>query len=78
MPSVVLQRDRSRVPYNQAMIDDVNNEAWNFNPGILENIVTISQQRGYITGNQYILEKSMLSTAMATICLSQMGPICSL
>ncbi len=76
---VVLQRDRSRVPYNQAMIDDVNNEAWNFNPGILENIVTISQQRGYITGNQYILEKSMLSTAMATtICLSQMGPICSL
>ncbi|HEL2001108.1 TPA: hypothetical protein TY288_001636 [Streptococcus suis] len=54
---VVLQRDRSRVPYNQAMIDDVNNEAWNFNPGILENIVTISQQRGYITGNQYILEK---------------------
>ncbi|HEL2377825.1 TPA: hypothetical protein TZR28_001846 [Streptococcus suis] len=54
---VVLQRDRSRVPYNQAMIDDVNNEAWNFNPGILENIVTISQQRGYIIGNQYILEK---------------------
>ncbi|WP_105135497.1 cell division site-positioning protein MapZ family protein [Streptococcus suis] len=54
---VALQRDRSRVPYNQAMIDDVNNEAWNFNPSILENIVTISQQRGYITGNQYILEK---------------------
>lgn len=54
---VALQRDRSRVPYNQAMIDDVNNEAWSFNPGILENIVAISQQRGYITGNQYILEK---------------------
>ncbi|HFI0237525.1 TPA: cell division site-positioning protein MapZ family protein [Streptococcus suis] len=54
---VVLQRDRSRVPYNQAMIDDANNEAWTFNPGILENIVAISQQRGYITGNQYILEK---------------------
>ncbi|HFU3729615.1 TPA: cell division site-positioning protein MapZ family protein [Streptococcus suis] len=54
---VVLQRDRSRVPYNQAMIDDINNEAWTFNPGILENIVAISQQRGYITGNQYILEK---------------------
>lgn len=54
---VVLQRDRSRVPYNQAMIDDVNNEAWTFSPGILENIVAISQQRGYITGNQYILEK---------------------
>lgn len=54
---VVLQRDRSRVPYNQALIDDVNNEAWTFNPGILENIVAISQQRGYITGDQYILEK---------------------
>ncbi|HFI0425252.1 TPA: cell division site-positioning protein MapZ family protein [Streptococcus suis] len=54
---VTLQRDRSRVPYNQALIDDVNNEAWTFNPGILENIVAISQQRGYITGNQYILEK---------------------
>ncbi|MGQ7462114.1 cell division site-positioning protein MapZ family protein [Streptococcus suis] len=54
---VILQRDRSRVPYDQAKIDDVNNEAWVFNPGILENIVAISQQRGYITGNQYILEK---------------------
>ncbi|MDG4513815.1 cell division site-positioning protein MapZ family protein [Streptococcus suis] len=54
---VSLQRDRSRVPYNQAMIDDANNEAWNFTPGTLENIVAISQQRGYITGNQYILEK---------------------
>ncbi|HEL2383260.1 TPA: hypothetical protein TZS71_001017 [Streptococcus suis] len=54
---VTLQRDRSRVPYNQSKIDDANNEAWVFNPGILENIVTISQQRGYISGNQYILEK---------------------
>ncbi len=54
---VTLQCDRSRVPYNQAMIDDANNEAWNFTPGTLENIVAISQQRGYITGNQYILEK---------------------
>lgn len=54
---VTLQRDRSRVPYNQAMIDDANNEAWNFTPGTLDKIVAISQQRGYITGNQYILEK---------------------
>ncbi|HFI0043666.1 TPA: cell division site-positioning protein MapZ family protein [Streptococcus suis] len=54
---VTLQRDRSRVPYDQAKIDDMNNEAWVFTPGILENIVAISQQRGYITGNQYILEK---------------------
>lgn len=54
---VTLQRDRSRVPYNQAMIAYANNEAWNFTQGTLENIVAISQQRGYITGNQYILEK---------------------
>lgn len=54
---VTLQRDRSRVPYNQAMIDDANNEAWSFTQGTLENIVAISQQRSYITGNQYILEK---------------------
>lgn len=54
---VTLQRELSRVPYNQAAIDDVNNESWNFNPGILEHIIAISQQRGYITGNQYILEK---------------------
>ena len=54
---LTLQRELSRVPYNQAAIDDVNNEAWNFNPGILENILTISRQRGYITGNEFYLEK---------------------
>lgn len=54
---VALQRDRSRVPYNQALIDDAANTAWVFGSGILENIVAISQQRGYITGHQYILEK---------------------
>ncbi|HFI0649017.1 TPA: cell division site-positioning protein MapZ family protein [Streptococcus suis] len=54
---LVLQRELSRVPYNQDLINDVNNPSWTFNPGILENIVAISQQRGYITGNQYILEK---------------------
>lgn len=54
---VVLQRDRSRVPYNQALIDDAANDAWVFGSGILENILAISQQRGYITGHQYILEK---------------------
>lgn len=54
---VQLQRDLSRVPYNQSAIDDVNNEAWNFNPGVLERIIAVSQERGYVTGNQYILEK---------------------
>ncbi|TCD45900.1 hypothetical protein D3X11_05215 [Streptococcus sp. X16XC17] len=54
---VTLQRDLSRVPYDQSKIDDTSNEAWGFNPGILEHIISVSQQRGYITGNQYILEK---------------------
>ncbi|MGT2755344.1 cell division site-positioning protein MapZ family protein [Streptococcus ovis] len=54
---VTLQRNLSRVPYDQSKIDDVNNEAWIFNPGVLEKIIAISQQRGYIVGNQYILEK---------------------
>ena len=52
-----LQRDRSRVPYDQSKIADSNNSAWAFNAGILEKIVAISQQRGYIIGNDYILEK---------------------
>ena len=54
---LTLQRELSRVPYNQAAIDDENNDAWNFNPGILENIINISRQRGYITGNEYYLER---------------------
>lgn len=52
-----MQRELSRVPYNQAAIDDVTNESWIFNPGILENIINISRQRGYITGDDYYLEK---------------------
>ena len=54
---VPLQRNLSRVPYNQAVIDDVNNSAWVFNPGILEKILKISRERGYITGDQYIIER---------------------
>lgn len=54
---VTLQRELSRVPYNQAAIQDSSNPAWDFNPGILENIIAISQQRGYITGDQYILDR---------------------
>lgn len=54
---VTLQRNLSRVPYDQSKINDVNNEAWVFNPGVLEKIIATSQQRGYIVGNQYILEK---------------------
>ena len=54
---VALQRNLSRVPYNQAVIDDVNNPAWVFNPGVLEKILKISRERGYITGDQYIIER---------------------
>ena len=54
---VALQRNLSRVPYNQALINDATNAAWSFNPGILENILQVSRERGYITGNQYIIEK---------------------
>ena len=54
---VALQRSLSRVPYNQAAIDDVNNPAWVFGDGILEKVLNIARQRSYITGNQYILER---------------------
>ena len=54
---VNLQRHLSRVPYNQAAIDDMNNPAWTFNPDVLETILKVSRERGYITGDQFILEK---------------------
>lgn len=54
---MVLQRELSRVPYNQAAITDTGNDAWNFTPGVLERIVAVSQQRGYIVGEEYMLEK---------------------
>lgn len=54
---VTLQRNLSRVPYDQSKIDDVNNPAWTFTEGVLEQIISVSQQRGYVTGNNYILEK---------------------
>ncbi|GGE35772.1 cell division site-positioning protein MapZ family protein [Streptococcus himalayensis] len=56
-PVANMQRHLSRVPYNQAAIDDVNNPAWVFNPGILEKILETSRQRGYIKGNDYIIER---------------------
>ena len=54
---VSLQRSVSRVPYNQSAIDDSGNSAWEFSPGVLEKILETSRSRGYITGNQYILER---------------------
>ncbi|KFN88821.1 membrane protein [Streptococcus equinus JB1] len=52
-----LQRDKSRVPYNDSAIADSNNPAWTFGDGVLEKIVSTSQARGYFSGNDYILEK---------------------
>ena len=54
---VQLQRNLSRVPYNQVAINDVNNPAWVFGDGILEKVLNIARKRGHITGNQYILER---------------------
>lgn len=52
-----LQRDKSRVPYNDSAIADSSNPAWTFGDGVLEKIVSTSQARGYFSGNDYILEK---------------------
>ena len=54
---VNLQRSVSRVPYNQSAVSDSSNPAWEFNDGVLEQILATSRARGYITGNQYILER---------------------
>ncbi|MDO4667729.1 MAG: cell division site-positioning protein MapZ family protein [Streptococcus sp.] len=54
---VNLQRNLSRVPYDQTKINDVNNAAWTFNPGVLEKVLETSRKRGYISGDNYILER---------------------
>lgn len=51
-----LQRDLSRVPYNNVAIADSGNPAWLINPGVLERIIATSQARGYFTGSNYIIE----------------------
>lgn len=54
--AVALQRQLSRVPYNDQVIADSQNPAWTFTPGVLEEIVRVSQERGYISGDAYFLE----------------------
>ena len=54
---VNLQRSVSRVPYNQSAVSDSSNPAWTFADGVLERILETSRARGYISGNQYILER---------------------
>lgn len=51
-----LQRDKSRVPFNFDLIADSGNPAWTFTPGVMEEIIRISQERGYISGQDFILE----------------------
>lgn len=53
----ILQRQLSRVPYNETMLADANNSAWIFTPGVMENIIAVSRSRGYITGDNFILER---------------------
>ncbi len=55
--STILQRNLSRVPYNDLAIADSGNSAWTFTDGVLEKIVATSNARGYFSGNNYILEK---------------------
>lgn len=53
----ILQRNLSRVPYNESAIADSSNPAWTFAPGVLEKIIDTSHARGYFSGNDFILEK---------------------
>ncbi|OFI46805.1 hypothetical protein BG262_03145 [Floricoccus penangensis] len=43
----------SRVPINQAAVDDTSNPAWLWKDGVLDGIVNTSRQRGYFKGNEY-------------------------
>lgn len=75
----ILQRNLSRVPYNESAIADSSNPAWTFAPGVLKKIIDTSHARGYFSGNDFILEKSISSTTMVTtICSRLMELICSL
>lgn len=53
----ILERNMSRVPYNNSAIADSSNSAWQFNPGVLEKIIATAQARGNISGNNFILER---------------------
>ncbi|KXT77373.1 cell division site-positioning protein MapZ family protein [Streptococcus sp. DD13] len=54
---VTLQRNLSRVPYDKTVLADRDNAAWKFADGVLDRILATSRQRGYIQGNNYILER---------------------
>jgi AAA ATPase containing von Willebrand factor type A (vWA) domain len=46
----------SRVPINQAEINDSTNPAWLWAPGIMDRVLNTCRERGYISGNDYILK----------------------
>lgn len=52
----ILQRDRSRVPYNANVVADTSNPAWTWADGVLDKIITTSHSRGYFSGDNFILE----------------------
>ncbi len=52
----ILQRDRSRVPYNANVVADISNPAWTWADGVLDKIIATSHSRGYFSGDNFILE----------------------
>ena len=54
----ILQRDRSRVPYNANVVADTNNPAWTWADGVLDKIIETSHSRGYFSGDNFILGAS--------------------
>ena len=54
-PSII-QRDRSRVPYNANVVADTSNPAWTWADGVLDKIIATSHSRGYFSGDNFILE----------------------
>ena len=52
----ILQRDRSRVPYNANVVADTSNPAWTWGDGILDKVISTSHSRGYFSGDNFILE----------------------
>ena len=52
----ILQRNRSRVPYNANVVADTSNPAWTWADGVLNKIINDSHSRGYFSGDNFILE----------------------
>ena len=52
----ILQRDRSRVPYNANVVADTSNPAWTWANGVLDKNIATSHSRGYFSGDNFILE----------------------